>query len=297
METHRPLNTHGICWSIPVRLHKYMKAAIATVAEDDWIDIEDTAGGLAQVAETIYTTGKAKHARSVRLVVRRTRLTDKAQRRFWPDWRHHAFITNRADLNTVQADQFHREHATVELVIRDLKEGAGLEHLPSGNHHANAAWLACAVLAHNIGIWTTTIAELPSVKHRTRRTRIIALSAVIVNHAGTMRLRFPTQNGHGPPNSTPCSTAFALCQHHQADQPIRGRRDPPPTERRQSEPQTASFNAPQPNPNHQPQPRQTHPTQNQAATDQIGAFRLNAPDYWLGNAMSSGGLSICAQRT
>lgn len=185
------LNAHGICWSITVRLHKHVKAAIAAIAEDAWIDIEYTAGGQAQVAETIYTTGKGKHARSVRLVVRRTRLTDRTQRRLWPDWRHHAFITNRADLNTIEADQFHREHATVELVIRDLKEGAGLEHLPSGNHHANAAWLACAVLAHNIGTWTTTIAELPPVKHRTRRTKIISLPAVIVNHAGTMLLRFP----------------------------------------------------------------------------------------------------------
>ncbi len=129
------LDAHKICWSITVRLHKHMKQAIAAIPDDDWIDIDYTIGGHAQVAETIYTTGKGKHARSVRLVVRRTRLTDRAQRQLWPDWRHHAFITNRNDLTTIEADQFHREHAVVELVIRDLKEGAGLEHLPSGNHH------------------------------------------------------------------------------------------------------------------------------------------------------------------
>ena len=64
-------------------------------------------------------------------MVRRTRLTDPAQARLWPDWRHHAFITN-VELPTVDADQFHRHHATVELAIRDLKEGAGLDHGPSG---------------------------------------------------------------------------------------------------------------------------------------------------------------------
>ena len=187
------LNVHKISWSITVRLHKHMKQAIAAIGDDAWTDIDYTIGGQAQVAETIYTTGKGKHARSVRLVVRRTRLTDKAQRRLWPDWRHHAFITNRADLNTIEADQFHREHATVELAIRDLKEGAGLDHLPSGNHHANAAWLACTVLAHNLGVWTTTIAGLPRVTNRTRRTRIINLPAIIVNHAGTKLLRFPAR--------------------------------------------------------------------------------------------------------
>lgn len=187
------LDKHHITWSITVRLHKPMKHAIAAIPETAWADIDYTIGGHAQVAETIYTTGTGKHARSVRLVVRRTRLTDQAQRRLWPDWRHHAFITNRTDLTAIEADQFHREHAVVELAIRDLKEGAGLEHLPSGHYHANAAWLACAVLAHNIGCWTTTLSELPRVTHRTRRTRIISLPATIVNHAGTMHLRLPAR--------------------------------------------------------------------------------------------------------
>jgi hypothetical protein len=58
---------------------------------------------------------------------------------------------------------------------------------------AQFAWLACSVLAHNLGIWTTIIGEQPRVTHRTRRTRIINLPAVIVNHAGNMLLRFPAR--------------------------------------------------------------------------------------------------------
>ena len=53
-------------------------------------------------------------------------------------------------LPTIDVDKFHRDHARVELAIRDLKEGAGLEHCPSGRFFANAAWLGCAVLAHNL---------------------------------------------------------------------------------------------------------------------------------------------------
>ena len=100
------LNAHKISWSITVRLHEHMKQVIAAIVHDAWTDIDHTIGGQAQVAKTIYTTGKGKYARSVRLIVRRTRLTDEAQRRLWPDWRHHAFITNRADLNTIEADQY-----------------------------------------------------------------------------------------------------------------------------------------------------------------------------------------------
>ena len=38
-------------------------------------------------------------------------------------------------------DAFHRQHAIVELAIRDIKEGSGLEHMPSGDYAANGAWL------------------------------------------------------------------------------------------------------------------------------------------------------------
>jgi hypothetical protein len=187
------LDAHDIAWSITVRMNNNIRTAIASIADDAWVDIDYTLGGHAQVAETVYTAGRGAKQRRVRLVVRRTRLTEPAQRRLWPDWRHHAFITNRSDLDTVAADEFHRDHATVELAIRDLKEGAGLEHIPSGHYHANAAWLACAVLAHNLGHWATTLTQHPPVTNRTRRTRLISVPAVIVNRSGRLTLRFPTR--------------------------------------------------------------------------------------------------------
>jgi len=146
------LTAHRVGWSITVRLVPKIKETIAGIDETAWQDIDYTIGGQAQVAATIYTTGHGKRQRSVRLVVRRTRLTGTAQQQLWPHWRHHAFITSDHDATAVDADAFHRNHAVVELAIGDLKEGAGLEHVPSGHYGANAAWLACAVLTHNIGI-------------------------------------------------------------------------------------------------------------------------------------------------
>lgn len=190
------LNAHRVAWSITVTNHASIRTAIAAIPDDDWTDIDYTAGGQAQVAETIITVGrgqKKRHIKQARLVVRRTRLTDTAQRQLWPDWRHHAFITNRTDLDTITADQFHREHAVVELAIRDLKEGAGVDHIPSGHYGANAAWLACAALAHNLGCWTTQLADQPQVTNRTRRTRLIAVPAVIANHSRQILLRLPAR--------------------------------------------------------------------------------------------------------
>lgn len=186
----------GATWSITVRANKYIRAAIATISDDTWTPVAYPDSGEAQVAETVYVTGSGRHRRQLRLVVRRTRLTDPAQARLWPDWRYHAFITN-LDLPTVELDQFHRAHATVELAIRDLKQGAGLEHCPSGKFFANAAWLACAVLAHNLIRWTARLGDLHPHSQltvaRTIRTQLLALPGRLVNRSRQWVLRLPAR--------------------------------------------------------------------------------------------------------
>jgi hypothetical protein len=171
-----------------------ISAAIAAIGDDAWTTIDYTPDGEAQVAECAYTTGTRRRRVTRRLIVRRTRLTDRAQQRLWPDWRHHAFLTDLAG-DTVSVDRFHRHHAVVELAIRDLKQGAGLDHIPSGNFHANSAWLQCAVLAHNMIRWTTILGTVRVDDHltvaRTVRTRLVAIPARLVNRAGRPTLRLP----------------------------------------------------------------------------------------------------------
>ena len=122
-------------------------AAIDAIDAAAWVDIDYTDGGAAQVAET--TVGGR------RLIVRRTRLVGP-QAQLWPDWRHHAFVTDRpGDAVTLDAD--HRAHAVVELAIRDLKAGAGLAHCPSGRFNANAAWLVLTTIAHNLLRWVAAL--------------------------------------------------------------------------------------------------------------------------------------------
>lgn len=193
------LSRLGVAWSITVNMNPSIRKAIAAIDEDDWVDIVYPDGGHGQVAETTYVTGggRTKRARrQVRLVVRRTRLSDPNQAQLWPDWRHHAFVTN-VDMPTVEADQFHRDHATVELAIRDLKEGAGLEHCPSGRFFANAAWLSCAVLAHNMIRWTARLGHVHTDDRltvaRTIRTKLFALPGRLVNRSRRWTLRLPAR--------------------------------------------------------------------------------------------------------
>ncbi len=102
----------------------------------------------AEVAETPYTLTVRGHARvTARLVVRRVKDARYPDALF-PVWRYHPFFTN-SELPTTEADITHRKHAIVETTFADLIDGP-LAHLPSGLFAANCAWLACAVIAHNL---------------------------------------------------------------------------------------------------------------------------------------------------
>jgi hypothetical protein len=187
----------GWSYSIGVRQQKPVAAAIAAIPDTDWQTLEDyPERGEAQIAET--TLGHR------RLVVRRTRLVG-AQAELWPDWRHHAFLTNRAEpLDVVEAE--HRQHAVVELAIRDLKDQA-LAHFPSGKFLANAAWTVIAALAHNLLRWTTLIGApnttIPAA--RTFRRRLLTIPGRLAATGRRVTLRMPA----GWPWHTQFLTALA----------------------------------------------------------------------------------------
>jgi Transposase DDE domain group 1 len=186
-DTIATLGRLGVNYTMAVRTGvKALSRAIAAISEEAWVEIAYPEGGRAQVAECIY--------KGRRLIVRRTRLVGP-QATSWPDWRHFAFLTDLEGSATV-IDAFHRQHALVELAIDDLKEGAGMEHCPSGNFSANAAWLCCAVLAHNLMRWTAALGGLVQehetlVVARTLRTRYFAVPGRLVNRSGRPTLRMP----------------------------------------------------------------------------------------------------------
>jgi hypothetical protein len=183
-KTIRACRRHRIRYSITVRQTKPIRAAIATIDEQAWVDIVYPEGGIAQVAETRY--------QGDRLIVRRTRLVG-AQAELFPTWRYHAFVTDWVD-TVVWLDANHRRHAVVELCIRDLKGGVGLRHCPSGKFNANAAWLLIATLAHNLLRWIAAIglgARGELVVAKTLRRTLLALPGRITRSARRCRLRLP----------------------------------------------------------------------------------------------------------
>ena len=113
----------NVGYTMGVRMVNSVVKAVEAIDESAWSPIDYTDDDEAEVAQCLYK-GRC-------LIVRRTRLVGR-QATLWPPWRHFAFLTD-IEGDATEIDAFHRAHATVELTIRDLKEGAGLEHVPAGS--------------------------------------------------------------------------------------------------------------------------------------------------------------------
>ena len=78
------------------------------------------------------------------------------------------------------AEATHRDHAIVEKVIAELKNGP-LAHLPSGQMNANAAWLVLAAISFNL---TRAAGTLASRFHARATTATIRAQLIASVHAG-----------------------------------------------------------------------------------------------------------------
>ena len=196
----------GARFSVTVSMDPKIAAAIAAIPEPAWTAIgypraiwDDQLRcwvSDAQVAETGYTafTSKKGQAITARLIVRRVRDLNKqaGQGELFPAWRYHAVFTD-SPFELVQAEAQHRDHAVVEQVFADWTDGP-LAHLPSGFFPANAAWLTCAAIAHNLLRAAGSLASLAYGKARgaTIRRDLIDVAARTARHGrGHITLHLP----------------------------------------------------------------------------------------------------------
>jgi hypothetical protein len=196
----------GVGFSLGARMIGRMRALIGGLEESAWTPVPYFEPGAA-VAELGWLAFDAQQRKGkgwkgngtwVRLIVRRTPtppgLRDEAQQALFPTFDYHPFITDQPG-EPVELDRFHRAHAEVELAIRDLKYGLGLNHLPTKSFAGNHAWLVLQTLAHNLGRWTARLGELadtPRQTIKTLRRRYLAVPARLIHHARRLLLRLPT---------------------------------------------------------------------------------------------------------
>jgi hypothetical protein len=181
------LEAKDCLYSIAIKLHKPIAERIAEIPESAWRPLPDyPEAGVCELAETTY--GER------RLIVRRVHLhAQEGQQELFAYWRRFAFLTNRGeDMHTV--DREHRQHAEIELAIRDLKDQA-LAHFPSGSFAANAAPTVIACLAHNMARWVGQLGLEDETWRaaRTIRRWLIALPGRLTRTARRFTLHLPAR--------------------------------------------------------------------------------------------------------
>jgi len=181
-------------FSITIRQSPATRRLIEAIPDDAWSPIPYWLDGGADVAETTYTPfADQKGAVPVRLIVRRVKPTPGSQLALLTLYDFHAFITDR-DGETISLEADHRRHAEIENVIRDLKYGMALNHLPSGRFAANGAWLAVQVMAHNLARWTARIGLGEGiVTTKTLRRRLFSLPGRLTRSARRVSLHLPAR--------------------------------------------------------------------------------------------------------
>ena len=200
---------HGARFSVTARMDPAVRRAITLIEDSAWRPIhypdaiwdeaEQRLISDAEVAEiefTAFTSRRQAEHVTARLIVRRVRRLNTAdvpggQDELFATYRHHAVFTNNP-MPLLDAETCHRQHAIIEQVIADLKNGP-LAHLPSGKFTANAAWLALAAIAFNL---TRAAGCLASPFHArataaTIRRQLITVPARIARSARRLTLHLP----------------------------------------------------------------------------------------------------------
>jgi hypothetical protein len=198
----------GARFSITARTNPQITKAITGIGDSAWTAIkypqaifDELAGGwisdaaVAEVAFTAFTSRPKAQQVAARLIVRRVKRLNPAagagQGQLFDTYRYHAVFTDSAE-TMLDAEAHHRDHAIVEQVIADLKNGP-LAHLPSGVFTANAAWTVAATIAFNLTCAAATLAGPTHARATTAtiRRRLIHVAARVVTTARRLHLHLP----------------------------------------------------------------------------------------------------------
>ena len=206
-----PAAAAGARFSVTARLTPTVVRAIASIDEQAWTPIhypnaiydEDEQRWIsdAEVAEVGFTAFTSRRQRRARhrpadrapgpTPQPEATVASRQQGELFAVYRYHAVFTDSPE-PMLAAEATHRDHAIIEQVIAELKNGP-LAHLPSGRFTANAAWLVCAAIAHNL---TRAAGALAGGRHARARTatiraQLITTPARIAHSAHRQVLHLP----------------------------------------------------------------------------------------------------------
>jgi hypothetical protein len=189
---------HDVRFSITIRQWANIRDLITEIDNNAYVAVSNTVDQRVAIGEVDYQVkGRARKGTGpvkCRLIVRRTITpanTGDPQSRLFDLVDYRGFVTD-LDGRATDLDRFHRQHAVIETVIRDLKYGMALNHMPSGSYDANAGWLQLNILAHNLARWTGRLVSDTPITTKTLRHRYLNCPGRITRNSRKDVLHLPT---------------------------------------------------------------------------------------------------------
>ena len=145
------------------------------------------------IAELAYKPARSKG--TFRLLIRRQRIeVSSKQGELFDQWRFRFAITNlpAAEYSAEDAMDLTYERCDQENMIEQLGNGIAGMRMPTGDLRANAAFLCCARLAHNLKSWLGQLvlpAETVRWEWRRFRQAFVYIAAEVVHHARQVIVR------------------------------------------------------------------------------------------------------------
>jgi len=185
----------GVEFSVTADKDCAVKAAITQIPEKQWRPLPARFGKDCFWAETVHSLEKSRHA--YRLIVLRQKM--RRPDLFEGDWFYHAVVTNIPDHSGPAILRWHRGRMGSENLIKELKEGFAVRHLPCGLLLANAAYFQIGILAQNL-VQAFKLLSLPPSWRRFRikalRFRLLGVAGLVIRHARSLTIKIPTSFPH-----------------------------------------------------------------------------------------------------
>lgn len=187
----------GVRFSIGFDLTAPVRRACLAVPARRWVpavtaDGSDERKG-AEVAEITDLLDLSRWPEGTRAIVRREEPHPGAQLTFTDvdGHRFQVFLTDLPDADVAYLEALHRGRGRAEKRICDLKD-TGLANLPSVGFALNAAWLATALVAHDLLAWSRLLVldgDLARAEPKRLRHCLLHAAGVVVRGGRCTRLR------------------------------------------------------------------------------------------------------------
>jgi hypothetical protein len=164
--------------------------AASGISDEYWDSCLDKEG---QVAEFGY---RMKGGPFRRYVVKRVQIPPGRQASLWEGgYRYWIFVTNDHTTPAAQLEWEHRQKATVETGMAELKSNFGVHAFRKHGFMANWAWLLIVCLGHNLCCWTQHLGALGGgrddgeLRAKRLRYRYLAIPAMLVRSGRQLILK------------------------------------------------------------------------------------------------------------